>query len=48
VTPTGRQLRGVLSEVNPAYVHGFGSPIAELLSIGHEVRSLLRRRGRIR
>ena len=42
VTATGRQLRGVLSEVNPAYSHGFGPPLAELLAIGPEVRALLR------
>jgi hypothetical protein len=48
VTPAGRRLRGVLSAVNPPYSHGFGSPIAELLNIGSEVRSLLRQRGRMR
>ena len=45
VTVTGRLLRGVLTEVNPAYTHGFGSPVAELLTIGGEVRALLRTRG---
>jgi len=48
VTPAGRRLRGVLSEVNPPYAHGFGAPIAELSTVGGEVRSLLRQRGRIR
>lgn len=48
VTPAGRRFRGVLSEVNPPYSHSFGPPIAELLTIGNEVRSLLRQRGRMR
>ena len=41
VTVTGRRLRGILAAVNPAYTHGFGAPIAELLPIGGEVRTLL-------
>jgi hypothetical protein len=48
ITPAGRRLRGTLKEVNPAYSHGFGSPIAELSAIGGEVRELLRARGRSR
>lgn len=44
-TPTGRLLRGTLKVVNPAYTHGFGSPIAELSPIGGEVRALLRDKG---
>jgi hypothetical protein len=48
VTPAGRCLRGTLVEVNPAYTHGFGSPIPELSTIGGEVRAILRKRGRIR
>lgn len=48
VTAAGRQLRGVLSEVNPAYAHTFGSPLSELLNIGGEVRAVLRNRGRYR
>ena len=42
ITAAGRRLEGVLSEVNPAYTHGFGAPLAELLDIGGEVRALLR------
>jgi hypothetical protein len=42
VTAAGRRLQGRLSQVNPGYRHGFGSPIAELVSIGSEVRALLR------
>jgi 2-amino-4-ketopentanoate thiolase alpha subunit len=45
VTATGRRLRGTLEEVNPAYSHGFGSPIPELSAIAGEVRKLLRERG---
>ncbi len=46
VTPAGRRLGGVLGEVNPAYDHGFGSPIPALSSIGAQVRALLRDPGR--
>ncbi len=48
ITPAGRRLRGVLSEVNPAYSHGFGSPIPELSTIGSEVRAILREQGRFK
>lgn len=41
VTLTGRRLRGILTEVSPAYTHGFGDPIPELLSIGSEARTIL-------
>ena len=44
-TPAGRLLRGTLVEINPAYTHGFGSPIPELTPIGSEVRALLREKG---
>jgi len=47
VTPSGRRLRGILTDVNPGYTHSFGSPIPELLTIGREVRTILREtRGR--
>lgn len=45
ITPTGRRLRGVLREVNPAYTHSFGAPVAGLSVIGRELRALLRRQG---
>jgi hypothetical protein len=48
VTLVGRRLRGTLTEVNPAYTHGFGPPIPELSTIGGEVRAILRERGRVR
>ena len=44
VTPAGRRLRGSLTEVNPAYTHGFGAPLPELSAIGPEVRATLRER----
>ncbi|WP_455220542.1 2-amino-4-oxopentanoate thiolase subunit OrtA [Kaarinaea lacus] len=44
-TPTDRLMQGTLAEINPAYTHGFGPPIPELLPIGSEVRALLRDRG---
>ena len=48
VTPSGRRLRGILTDVNPGYTHSFGSPILELLTIGREVRTILREtRGRV-
>jgi hypothetical protein len=48
VTPAGRRLRGTLSEINPSYTHGFGSPIPELSTIRGELRALLGKRGPIR
>jgi hypothetical protein len=45
LTPAGRRLHGTVTEVNPAYTHGFGPPIPALSSIGGEVRALLRERG---
>lgn len=47
-TPSGRRLRGKLSEVNPPYTHSFGSPIPELSAIGKSVRALLRDKGHTR
>ena len=40
----GRRLRGRLSAVNPAYLHGFGPPVAELSTIGRDLRGLLAER----
>lgn len=48
ITTTGRRLHGILIEINPAYSHGFGVPIAELSVIGGEVRAILRERGRVK
>jgi 4-hydroxy-tetrahydrodipicolinate reductase len=47
VTAAGRRLWGVLAAVNPAYDHGFGSPIAELAVVGAEVRARLHERRRV-
>ena len=44
-TLSGRQLRGQLVAVNPAYTHSFGAPIPELATIGGEVRALLHDKG---
>lgn len=41
VTPAGRRLRGTLSQVNPAYSHGFGPPVPELRAVGEELRARL-------
>jgi len=43
VTHSGRRLRGTLSEVAPAYTHGFGPPVPELRAVGEELRALLGR-----
>ena len=40
-TRTGRTLSGTLLQVEPAYSHGFGSPVPELIGIGGELRELL-------
>jgi len=40
-TVIGRRVRGRLIAVNPAYPHGFGEPVPELLTIGRELRQLL-------
>jgi len=48
LTPAGRRLRGTLMAVNPAYTHGFGTPIPELSALGTEVKALLRERGLVR
>ncbi len=41
VTRAGRRWHGTLVAVNPAYTHSFGPPVAELSTIGEEVRALL-------
>ncbi len=46
VTPSGRRVAGVLLAVNPAYTHGFGSPVPELSPIAGEIRAILRERGK--
>lgn len=44
-TLAGRRLRGTLERVLPAYEHGFGPPVPELLSVGAELRALLAKAG---
>ena len=44
-TSTGRYLMGMLTEVNPVYSHGFGSPVPELSAIATEVSAILRQHG---
>jgi hypothetical protein len=43
-TCIGRHITGTLVIINPAYTHSFGPPIDELLTIGREVRAILRER----
>jgi hypothetical protein len=40
-TAAGRRLHGTLREASPAYAHGFGPPVAELLAAGREARARL-------
>jgi hypothetical protein len=40
-TAAGRRLRGILREASPAYTHGFGPPVPELLAAGGQARALL-------
>jgi hypothetical protein len=40
-TAAGRQVSGRLDAVNPAYTHGFGEPVGELIGIGREVRRIV-------
>jgi hypothetical protein len=44
-TVIGRQIRGTLVAVNPAYPHNFGEPVPELLTIGAELRALISDQG---
>ncbi len=47
-TAAGRRLRGTLTDVNPAYTHGFGESIPEFNGVGAEARAVLRQRGQLR
>jgi hypothetical protein len=42
MTAAGRRLGGTLEHVLPAYEHGFGQPVPELLAVGPELRAILR------
>ena len=46
ITPSGRTVRGTLTEINPVYAHMFGRPIPELSPIAGEIRAILRARGK--
>ena len=43
VTAAGRRLHGTLHRANPAYTHGFGPPVPELLAVRAELRARPRR-----
>lgn len=43
-TIIGRKTRGRLVDLDPAYQHTFGKPVKELLTVGPEVRKLIRQR----
>jgi hypothetical protein len=38
----GREISGTLVSVNPTYDHSFGKPQKELLSIGREIRGIVK------
>jgi hypothetical protein len=40
-TAVGRNITGKLVAVNPAYTHGFGEPVGELMTIGRQVRGII-------
>jgi len=40
-TMSGRVVRGHLSEIEPGYTHTFGSPPAEIVGIGRDLRTRL-------
>lgn len=44
LTPSGRRVKGTLTEINPVYTHMFGRPVPELSSIAGEIRKILRER----
>lgn len=44
-TVIGREIKGTLVEANPCYPHNFGKPVPELLSIGNELKALLKGKG---
>jgi 2-amino-4-ketopentanoate thiolase alpha subunit len=41
-TLSGREILGTLVSINPTYDHGFGKPQKELLSIGRELRRIVK------
>jgi len=40
-TMSGRRVRGHLSATNPGYTHTFGTPPAEIVAIGRDLRARL-------
>ena len=40
-TMSGRYVKGILSEINPAYIHNYGSQIKELLDVSRELKQKL-------
>ena len=41
-TLIGREITGNLEEIDPAYSHDYGKPVNELLSIGRELKDMLK------
>ncbi len=44
LTQAGREVTGELVAINPAYEHGFGQPVPELLEVGRDLRQKYRNR----
>jgi hypothetical protein len=44
-TMVGREVTGKLEKVNPSYSHDFGKPVLELLTIGRELKEMLKAGG---
>jgi hypothetical protein len=42
LTASGRRVVGTILAINPEYDHGFGSAVAELITVGAELREMLR------
>ena len=43
ITPAGRQITAQLVAINPAYEHGFGRPVPELLQVAADLRERYRK-----
>jgi hypothetical protein len=41
-TPSGRKVRGVLTQINPGYTHTYGPTVPELAPVSRELREMLR------
>ena len=42
ITASGRCVNGILATINPEYTHHFGPAVPELVTIGSELRTIMR------